>query len=84
MFLLPRATVPTARSLSVSMEFVAGSATETRITGWTSARFGTQQADVERGSLYVTTDGGPLAYRDGNFTAGGMLVRIDIAELGLY
>jgi len=84
MFLLPGAAAPTAGSLSFSLEFVAGSATETRITGWTSTRFGTQQADIERGSLYVTTDGGPLAYRDGNFTAGGMLVRIDTAELGLY
>jgi hypothetical protein len=84
MFLLPGAAEPTAGSLSVTMEFVAGSATETRITGWTSARFGTRQADVERGSLYVTTDGGPAGYRDGNFTAGGMLVRIDTADLGLY
>ncbi|CZR69570.1 uncharacterized protein PAC_19470 [Phialocephala subalpina] len=80
MFLLPGAT----GSQSIGMEFVAGSVTETRITGWTSTKFGTRQADVERGSVYVTTDGGPLAYRDGNFTAGGMLVRIDTADLKLY
>jgi hypothetical protein len=46
MILIPEA----AASGTASMEFIAGSATETRVTGWTSARYWTRQADIRRGS----------------------------------
>ena len=62
----------------------AASAGEGVAGGWTAAKFGTSREDVKRGSLYVTTNGGPEGYMFGNWTEGGQLVRIDTAELGIY
>ncbi|TVY23420.1 hypothetical protein LHYA1_G008001 [Lachnellula hyalina] len=69
---------------TVTLDIVAGSRNDKSNTGWTSAQFGTRKEDVERGSLYVTTNGGPLNYIYQNWTAGGMLIRLDTVELGLY
>jgi hypothetical protein len=79
--LLPSAA---SGSGSVGFNIVAGSEEDKSNTGWTAAQFGTKKEDVERGSLYVTTNGGPLNYPYQNWTAGGMLIRLDTVELGLY
>ncbi|TVY78201.1 hypothetical protein LSUE1_G004181 [Lachnellula suecica] len=52
-------------------------------TGWTAAKFGTKQEDLRRGSLYITTNGGPINYIYSNWTAGGALLRIDTVDLVL-
>ncbi|TVY17006.1 hypothetical protein LARI1_G004857 [Lachnellula arida] len=69
---------------TMTLDIVAGSRNDKSNTGWTSAQFGTRKEDVKRGSLYVTTNGGPLNYIYQNWTAGGMLIRLDTVELGLY
>ena len=66
------------------LQIVAGTKGDEVITGWTAAKFGTRMEDVKRGSLYVTTNGGPVNYYFGNWTSGGMLVRLDAVELGVY
>ncbi|KAL2067598.1 hypothetical protein VTL71DRAFT_2023 [Oculimacula yallundae] len=66
------------------LEIVAGSKGDEFITGWTAAKFGTRKDDVQRGSLYVTTNGGPVNYYFSNWTSGGMLIRLDTVELGVY
>ena len=60
---------------------VSGAEEDGRVLGWTAAKFGTKEEDLKRGSLYVTTNGGPLEYAYQNWTAGGMLVRVDTADL---
>lgn len=60
---------------------VAGNATGP--VGLTAAKFGTTQEDLKRGSLYVTTNGGPFTYGSEN-PAQGLLVRYDTALLGFY
>lgn len=69
---------------SVTVDVVAGSTEDEKNTGWTAAQFGTKQEDLKRGSLYITTNGGPGNYANKTFTAGGMLIRIDTAELEVY
>lgn len=69
---------------TVTLDVVAGARNDKSNTGWTSAQFGTKKEDVERGSLYVTTDGGPMNYIYQNWTARGMLIRLDTVELGIY
>ncbi|KAH7312997.1 hypothetical protein BKA65DRAFT_600535 [Rhexocercosporidium sp. MPI-PUGE-AT-0058] len=66
------------------LEIVAGSKGDEYITGWTAAKFGTRREDLQRGSLYVTTNGGPVNYYYGNWTSGGMLIRLDAVELDLW
>lgn len=63
---------------------MAGRKGNEEITGWTAAKFGTRREDVERRSLYVTTNGGPVNCYFGNWTSGGILVRLDAGELGVY
>jgi len=85
MDLLPgAASVSASGSGTVAVDIVAGSKDEKSITGWTAAKFGTKLEDVKRRSLYVTTNGGPVNYLFSNWTAGGMLLRLDTVELGLY
>ena len=66
------------------LQIVAGTKGDEVITGWTAAKFGTRMEDVRRGSVYVTTNGGPVNYYFGNWTSGGMFVRLDAVELGIY
>ena len=68
----------------VAVEVVAGNPAASKVAGWTAAKFGTSLEDVQRGSLYVTTNGGPLNYLYKNWTDGGMLVRLDTVDLGVY
>lgn len=51
--------------------------------GFSAARFGTSEEDLKRGSLYVSTNGGPYSYGTEN-PAKGQLIRFDTAELGFY
>ena len=67
-----------------NFEIVAGSPTDQRIAGLTAARFGIRKADLKRGSLYITTNGGPLNNPSANWTNGGQLIRVDTADLGVY
>jgi sugar lactone lactonase YvrE len=82
--LLPRATLSTSNRGNVKVDIVAGSKEAKSNTGWTAAQLGTKQEDLKRGSLYVTTNGGPINYVYSNWTAGGMLLRLDTVGLGLY
>ena len=69
---------------SVESEVVAGLANATKINGFADVKFGTSQRDLERGSLYVTTNGGATNYYTQSWEAGGMLVPYDTAGLGMY
>ncbi|KPI41841.1 uncharacterized protein AB675_5460 [Cyphellophora attinorum] len=51
--------------------------------GLTSAKFGITSLDLERGSLYVSTNGDPFSYGSDE-PAKGQLVRYDTAVLGYY
>lgn len=51
--------------------------------GFSAARFGTTEEDLKRGSLYVSTNGGPYSYGSGN-PARGQLVRFDTSALGFH
>ncbi|KIW15382.1 hypothetical protein PV08_05428 [Exophiala spinifera] len=62
---------------------VAVAGNSTGPVGLTAAKFGTSAEDVKRGSLYVTTNGGPFTY-GGAHPAQGQLVRYDTALLGFY
>lgn len=64
-----------------NIQIIAGSKVDTSITGHTAAKFGTRRDDLERGSLYATTSGGAVNYFFGNWTAGGMVLRYDTAQL---
>ncbi|KAH6664288.1 hypothetical protein B0J14DRAFT_608205 [Halenospora varia] len=66
---------------SSTLEIVVGSRGDIQDSGWTAAKFGTKRRDVRSGALYVTTNGGPLGYIYQNWTAGGMLLRIDTINL---
>ena len=68
----------------VGFEAVAGSATDQSITGWTAAKFRTNEADIRRGSLYITTNGGLVNYFFSNWTAEGILLRLNTVRLGFY
>ena len=61
------------------VQIAAGHLTATHFAGLTSVHVGTKQADIERGSLYVTTTGGFLQYVGRNWTTGGSVVRLDTA-----
>lgn len=63
------------------IQIIAGSQFDTSITGHTAAKFGTRRDDLERGSLYATTSGGAVNYFFSNWTAGGMVLRYDTAQL---
>jgi len=65
------------------IEIVAGDRSDASIAGFTAAHFGTSKMDLERGALYVTTNGGPVNYFFSNWTSGGMLLRYDTAQMGL-
>ncbi|KAL9618357.1 MAG: hypothetical protein Q9160_006939 [Pyrenula sp. 1 TL-2023] len=77
---LPGAALPGATT--TDFKVVAG--TRGELLGPTAAQFGTKKEDLQRGSLYVVTNGGPALYPSRNWTTGGQLVRFDTAELGLY
>ncbi|KAK5046704.1 hypothetical protein LTR84_007465 [Exophiala bonariae] len=62
---------------------VAVAGNTTGPVGLTSAKFGTTAEDLKRGSLYVSTNGGPFTY-GGAHPAQGQLVRYDTALLGFY
>lgn len=79
---LPGAATPGATSTQA--ELVAGSKYDQKVAGWTAAQFGTKVEDVAKGSLYVTTNGGPLNYATRNWTSGGQLIRLDTADFGVY
>ncbi|KAL9115492.1 MAG: hypothetical protein Q9227_000813 [Pyrenula ochraceoflavens] len=76
--------LPSVTNGPASAELVAKPLTDPGITGWTASKFGTRLEDLKRGSLYVTTNGGPLNYAYKNWTHGGTLVRLDTAQLGQY
>ncbi|MCJ1330020.1 hypothetical protein MMC10_006701 [Thelotrema lepadinum] len=65
----------------VGFKVVSGAEEDGRVLGWTAAKFGTTEEDLKRGSLYVTTNGGPTEYVYQNWTVGGMVVRVDTADL---
>ena len=51
--------------------------------GFSAAQFGTTEEDLKRGSLYVSTNGGPFSYGS-EHPARGQLIRFDTAALGFY
>ena len=63
-----------------SSEVVAGSANSTALPGPTACQLG--RTLLDEGSLYVTTNGGEAGYLSGNFTTGGAVSRIDVANGG--
>lgn len=63
---------------------VAGSKTNSEETGWTAAKLGIKKEEIGKCSLFVTTSGGPVTCYFSNWTAGGMLLRIDTIDLGVY
>ena len=84
MDLLPSAAVSSSAAGTVRLDIVSGMKGDEVITGWTAAKFGTKEEDVRRGSLYITSNGGPVNYYFSNWTAGGMLLRLDTVDLGIY
>ena len=71
-----------ADGAKLNITAVAGNATGLP-HGLTAAQFGTTAEDLERGSLYVTTNGDPFSYGTDK-PAAGQLVRYDTAVLGFY
>ena len=71
----------TAGAQVSTIDIVAGSTTDTKITGHTAAKFRTSSADLKHGSLHATTSGGALGYMFSNWTTGGMLRRYDVGTL---
>ncbi len=66
---------------SIAVQVVDGPLSSTTMSGPTSVQFGIREVDLERGSLYVTTNDGVVQYLYKNWTAGGTLSRIDVAAL---
>ncbi len=77
--LLPNATA-TSVSASSSIQIVSGSRRAKRFMGLSATAFGTGVLDLQRGSLYVTINGGREQYKYKNWTMGGSLLRYDIAS----
>lgn len=68
------------RAGSSTPQIIAGGPNDTTtIPGPTAAKFGPSKKDIQRGSLYVTFNGGVTQYSTGNFTNGGGVLRIDTA-----
>lgn len=71
---------PASASASSNIQIVAGSPNATRVLGLSAAAFGNSALDLQRGSLYVTTNGGAEEYLYRNWTMGGSLLRYDVAS----
>jgi hypothetical protein len=56
---------------------------QTSPNGFTAAKFGTTKTDLQRGSLYVSTNGNPFTY-GGPHPAQGQLIRFDTAPLKFF
>ncbi|KAK5441484.1 hypothetical protein LTS15_011251 [Exophiala xenobiotica] len=65
---------------SSNIRVVSGSPQERKFMGLSATAFGTGALDLQRGSLYVTINGGMEQYKYKNWTMGGSLLRYDIAS----
>ncbi|KIX97893.1 uncharacterized protein Z520_06671 [Fonsecaea multimorphosa CBS 102226] len=77
--LLPNVTA-NAVSGSSTIQIIAGSPQAKKYMGPSATAFGTGALDLQRGSLYVTTNGGMAEYQYKNWTMGGSLLRYDVAS----
>jgi hypothetical protein len=77
--LLPNMTSNSV-SESSNIQFISGSHQAKKFMGLSATAFGTGALDLQRGSLYVTTNGGMEEYKYKNWTMGGSLLRYDIAS----
>lgn len=62
--------------LTSDLEVVAGNLNGTKFAGLTDCKFGRKAQDLERGSLYVSSDGAV----DGEWVFGGSIWRVDVGR----
>ncbi|KAK5562657.1 hypothetical protein LTR43_011740, partial [Exophiala xenobiotica] len=77
--LLANATA-TSTSVSSNIQVISGSPNAKRFMGPSATAFGNSALDLQRGSLYVTINGGMEPYKYKNWTVGGSLLRCDVAS----
>lgn len=77
--LLANATT-TSGSVSSNVQVVSGSPSAKKFMGLSATTFGNSALDLQRGSLYVTINGGMEQYKYKNWTMGGSLLRYDVAS----
>lgn len=80
----PNSWVSLIRNGSDTPKIITANATDSVLKGPTSLRFGVSEGDMAKGRLYIGDNGGIAQYRSGNFTQGGGVYYVDVADLDVY